>query len=161
MRLTILRAAVMGALLAAWLPLLFRSPEHLLYPASKLSRMLFSRGFPAGPSEQGTMQWAWGLGPAAFMINMLTCLPLALAVAYVCRRSSFLMRFLDSAALVAGVIGLLGGAYSGLLIVVGRLRSDYPAELLADHYLFFVDVPLLVSGIVSVVTSYRRMQAEP
>jgi hypothetical protein len=161
LRLTILRAAVMAALLAAWLPLLLRSPEHLLYPASKLAGMLFSRGFPIGPDEQGMMQWAWGLGPVAFMINTLSCLPLTLAVAYVFRRSAFLMRFWDSAVLAAGAISLPVGAYSGLLIVAGGLRSEYPAELLAHHYLFFVDVPLLVSGLVSVVTSYRLMRAGP
>jgi hypothetical protein len=94
------------------------------------------------------------------MINMITCLPLTLAVAYVCRRSPFLMRFWDSVVLAAGVIGLLGGAYSGLLIVVGGLSSRHPSELLAHHYLFFVDVPLLASGIVSVMTSYRLMRAE-
>lgn len=154
-RLTILRAAIMAALAGAWLPTLYWNPGHLVYPAGIVALKLFGRGLTSGPDDQGTMWYAWALGPATFIINTLTCLPVTLAVAYVCRRSAFLVRLWDIAVLAAGTTSLILGVYSGGLTVLGYPLIRYPSEFPEDYYFFFYDVPLLVCGAVSLVICYR------
>lgn len=152
---TMLRAAIMAALAGAWLPILYPTPDHLLHPAGLLVLKLLGHPFNSGPEEQLTVPYSWALGPVAFMINTLTCLPVTLAFAYVCRRTGFIARLWDVAVLAAGAISLILGAYSGGLIVLGYSVSRYPSELPEDYYFFFFDVPLLVCGVVSLIICYR------
>jgi hypothetical protein len=163
MRRTVLRTVVLAALMAGarWCSFGGAWYEPLLYPADKVVLMIFGRGFPPGPNEQGTMWHAWAWGPAALIINTLTFLPLALAFALLCRWSAFLMRLWDSVVLAAGALTLVGGVWSSSLLIVGLLSGEYPPEILEFYYLWFVALPALLCGGVSVVTSYRLMRRDP
>jgi hypothetical protein len=71
------------------------------------------------------------------------------------------MRFWDSIVLAAGALTLLGGVCGSSLLIVGLLSSEYPSEILESYYLWFVALPALLCGGISVVTSYRLMRKNP
>ena len=159
MRLTIVRAVVMAALVAVWLPNA-HAGQLLIYPVSKLAGRLFGGAFLGGPDESGLMKHAWALGPAAIALNALIPFPVTLAAALVCRRSESLVRVWDGVAMAAGTLALIGGAASGLLLFVGIISSGYPSDLLRHFDLNCGALPALLCGSVSIATSYRLMRGQ-
>jgi len=143
----------MASLLATWLV-----RGNLPYPADKLVPKIIGRGILSGGGDEGLVAHAWALGPAALMINTLTFLPLVLAVVFVCRRSAPVMRVWDLAVLAAGALTLIAGTGSGLLLTAGILSSEYRSDLLVNYALNFGSVPAFLSGLLSVLTSYRLMR---
>jgi hypothetical protein len=143
----VLWAAVIAGLVSAWLYSNFPFP-------SLIEHWLDEEILPS--YDEGLVSHAWAFGPLFFLMNLLAWLPLAFAIVYVMHKRKAL------------VVALAGGILLGGIAAIGwtcRFAVWVPAYCRVlgsgcwdEFYLFFVFLPRLAMGVISVLASYRMLR---